>query len=123
GERDGRFAFSPTESKNDKRADDPTASAADVARALTAPPKARRMQAPTSHLLMESMRQVDEARLRRNAIAPNGEALLFEEISAISRRPPPELPGPKAAIQRELLQTLQVPRSVDEILDEIAAPD
>lgn len=109
GEKDGRFAFSPGES--------------------AAP---RRIQSKTSALLMEAMRQVDELRLRRSELAPKGEALMFEETStAEGRLPdsvgsgarPPDLPGKQAALARELVQLLQVPHSVDEILDSVGVPD
>jgi hypothetical protein len=93
----------------------------------------RRITVPTGQLLMESMRQVDEARRRRGEIAPAGEALLLEEpptltssgrealSAALGLSKPMGNPG--AAIAPALALMLQIPRSLDEILDEIAAPD
>ncbi|WP_129580178.1 MULTISPECIES: DUF4388 domain-containing protein [Sorangium] len=59
GERDGQFAFSPGE-----------------------PTSARRLIAPTSRLLMEALRQVDEVQRRRAELAPAGEAFLVTEPSS-----------------------------------------
>ncbi|WP_437811798.1 DUF4388 domain-containing protein [Sorangium sp. So ce1078] len=59
GERDGHFAFSPGE-----------------------PTSARRLIAPTSRLLMEALRQVDEVQRRRTELAPAGEAFLVTEPSS-----------------------------------------
>ncbi|WP_437982622.1 DUF4388 domain-containing protein [Sorangium sp. So ce117] len=56
GERDGHFAFSPGE-----------------------PASVRRIMAPTSRLLMEALRQVDEVQRRRSELAPAGEAFLVTE--------------------------------------------
>jgi CheY-like chemotaxis protein len=95
GERAGRFAFSPGE-----------------------PATVRRLTAPTSVLLMESMRQVDEVQRRRRELAPAGEALLMAEGSR-----PTALPTAPAPLERELSALLQIPRSVDEILDEISTTD
>lgn len=98
GERDGRFAFTPGEASGP-----------------------RRITSSTSMLLMEAMRQVDELRRRRKELAPNNEALLFEEISQASPRPDPS--GPPSPLAREVVQLLQIPRSIDELLDELPAPD
>ncbi|WP_437876101.1 DUF4388 domain-containing protein [Sorangium sp. So ce513] len=59
GERDGQFAFSPGE-----------------------PTSVRRIMAPTSRLLMEALRQVDEVQRRRRELAPAGEAFLVTEPSS-----------------------------------------
>ncbi|HEY4117666.1 MAG TPA: DUF4388 domain-containing protein [Byssovorax sp.] len=101
-EHDGRFAFSPAEV-----------------------PGPRRITAPTSALLMEAMRQVDEVAMRRRELVPNGEALLVDEAQSMSMGAsiPPSLPGPRAAIARELTQLLQAPRTLDELLDDLEAPD
>ncbi|HVY46776.1 MAG TPA: hypothetical protein VHB21_12905, partial [Minicystis sp.] len=87
-------------------------------------PAARRLAVPTSVLLMEAMRRVDEVARRRREIAPAGEGLLLEEpsVQKMSSKPP-ELPGARAVLARDLTQHLQVPRSVDELLDEVDAPD
>jgi CheY-like chemotaxis protein len=106
GEHAGRFAFS---------AGDPSA--------------VRRITSPTSHLLMEALRQVDEARRRRRELAPAGEAFLINDA------PPPAVSGrealtaalglnaPGAALARDLTALLQIPRGLDEILDDLAASD
>jgi len=95
GEHAGRFAFAP----------------GDLA-------TVRRLTAPTSHLLMEAMRQVDEVVRRRRELAPAGEALLMAEGSR-----PTTLPTGPAPLERELTALLQIPRSVDEILDELPSTD
>lgn len=95
GERAGRFAFSPGEAAT-----------------------ARRLTSPTSHLLMEAMRQVDEVRRRRRELAPAGEALMMVEGSR-----PTTLPTAPAPLERELTALLQIPRSLDELLDELPATD
>ena len=91
GERDGRFAFSPGE-----------------------PATVRRLTSPTSQLLMEAMRQVDEVRRRRGELSPAGEALRQEEGP---------LPAELSPVARELAALLLIPRSLDEILDELPATD
>jgi CheY-like chemotaxis protein len=95
GERAGRFAFSPGE-----------------------PTSARRLTAPTSQLLMEAMRQTDEVQRRRRELVPGGDAVMLEEGPT-----PPGLPAGQAAVVRDLGAFLQIPRSLDELLDELAAPD
>jgi CheY-like chemotaxis protein len=107
GERDGMFAFSPGELAT-----------------------ARRITGSTQQLLIEAMRQLDELGRRRAEIAPAGEALLLEgeapPVGEDARRAgygPPDPSGQRAAIARELAVMLQVPRSLDELLDEIAGPD
>jgi hypothetical protein len=110
-ERDGRFAFN----------------AGDIS-------GARRITVPTGQLLMESMRQVDEARRRRGELAPAGEALLLiepptlsssgrEALSAALGLNKPASGAPVAAIGPALAVLLQIPRALDEILDEMPAPD
>jgi hypothetical protein len=83
---------------------------------------ARRITATTSMLLMEAMRQVDEVRYKKRELAPGGEALLLDEPS---RRPglSSGRPTEKTTLARELMNLLQVPRSIDELLDEIDKPD
>src|SRR6185437_5136498 len=95
GEREGRFAFSPGE-----------------------PAATRRLTAPTSHLLMEAMRQVDEVQRHRRELAAEVEALLFEEGPL-----PADLSPERAAVAREVAGLLGVPRSLDELLDEHVATD
>jgi hypothetical protein len=100
GEREGRFAFSSGD-----------------------PSTARRITGATSHLLMEAMHQVDEATRSRTELSPAGEALLLEEAFTVPPSRPPDLPGERAALARELTALLQIPRGVDELLDESGAPD
>jgi len=106
GERDGNFAFLPSQ-----------------------PEGARRIQSPTSMLLMEAMRQVDELARRRRDLVPAGEALLLEEVlsqpgaAATSSSGTRETLGRQERISRDLSGLLQIPRDIDEVLDEIAAPD
>jgi CheY-like chemotaxis protein len=99
GEREGHFSFTPGEAA-----------------------KLRRIEsATTSRLLMEGMRQVDEIERRRRDLAPSGEALLLEDTPSGDRAP--SRAGISGAIARELATLLQVPRSIEELLDEIGAPD
>ncbi len=102
GEREGRFTFTPGETK-----------------------QVRRITLSTSALLMEAMRQVDEVAKRRSELAPSGEALLLEEPPNL--RPgssrPPEFGKNGGVIARELMHLLLMPRSIDELLDELDAPD
>ncbi|MEO7331667.1 MAG: DUF4388 domain-containing protein [Minicystis sp.] len=97
GEREGRFAFSAGE-----------------------PGALRRIDLPSSQLFMEAMRQVDEVKRRRAELSPAGEALLFDD--------PPNSPGshpsgPREALLHDLGQLLQIPRSLDEILDDLPMAD
>jgi CheY-like chemotaxis protein len=94
GEGEGRFAFSPGE-----------------------PAGARRFTSPTSQLLMEAMRQVDEVRRRRRELSLATEALLFEEGAL------PDLPPGGKGVAREIAALLGIPRSLDELLDEHPATD
>jgi CheY-like chemotaxis protein len=73
----------------------------------------RRVNIGTSMLVMEAMRQLDEVARLRAQLAPGGDALMAIEPASES--------APK--IQREVMQLLQAPRSVDEVLDEVQAPD
>jgi CheY-like chemotaxis protein len=94
GEREGRFAFSPGEAAT-----------------------ARRLTSPTSQLLMEAMRQVDEVQRRRRELSLATEALVFEE------GPLPELSPDRSVVARDVAGLLGVPRSLDELLDEHVATD
>ena len=100
-EREGRFAFTAGE-----------------------PSAVRRILASTSGLLMEAMRRSDEASRHRAELTPLGEALLLDETHAgpLSHglgAPP----GEAGQLTRDIAAFLQIPRSVDELLDEMAAPD
>jgi hypothetical protein len=111
GERAGRFAFS--------------------AGGVSA---VRHIAVPTGQLLMESMRQVDEARRRRSELAPAGEALRLIEPPTLTSAGRDVLSAalglvktastfPVGPVAGELAELLQIPRTLDEILDEIDAPD
>lgn len=101
GQRDGQFAFTPGEITNH-----------------------RRIAMPTSQLLMEAMHQSDEVRRRKGELSPAGEALMLDESHTppVASRPP-DLPGERAALARSISNALTIPRSVDDLLDAIAAPD
>jgi CheY-like chemotaxis protein len=100
GEAEGRFAFTPC-----------------------TPPGTRRIQASTAMLLMEGMRQVDEvARLRRE-LTPSGEGLWLDEDPRSSRDPEGVRASAAPGLAEELWAMLQIPRSLDELLDELGAPD
>lgn len=103
GARRGRFAFSQGE-----------------------PLSQRRIQGSTNMLLMEAMRQVDEQNERRMRLAPHGEVFVVtEQASKLGMFDAPEsrrLPQ-TAPIRNRLLDYLHMPRSLDEMLDEVDAPD
>jgi hypothetical protein len=96
GEREGRFAFSAGE-----------------------PGALRRIDLKSSQLFMEAMRQVDEGKRRRTELSPNGEALLLDDPPNGSSTPS----GPREALLHDLGQLLQIPRSLDEVLDDLPMPD
>jgi CheY-like chemotaxis protein len=73
----------------------------------------RRLNIGTSMLVMEAMRQFDEVARLRAQLAPGGDALMATEPASESL--------PK--IEREVMQLLQAPRSVDEVLDEVQSSD
>ncbi len=73
----------------------------------------RRIQEPTRLLLMDGMRQIDEARRARSLIAGEDDALHVPE-------PPREA---RNAIERRVLDVLASPRSLDEVLDELPYDD
>jgi hypothetical protein len=95
GEREGRFAFVAGE-----------------------PATARRLTSPTSQLLMEAMRQVDEVQRRRREIGRTAEALLFDDGPL-----PANLPASLTTVAREIASLLALPRGLDELLDEHTATD
>ena len=72
-----------------------------------------RIRMPTSSLLMEGLRQLDEAARLRNLLALEGTALL-----AIA----PPAPDANEAAAR-VLETLTSPRTLSELLDEVTLPD
>jgi CheY-like chemotaxis protein len=73
----------------------------------------RRVTVGTSMLVIEAMRQFDEGARLRSELAPGGDALLATE--------PASDEAPK--LEREIVQFLQTPRSIEEILDEVQSPD
>ena len=93
GEREGLFAFSPG-----------------------APAGVRRLTSPTSQLLMEAMRQVDEVQHRRRELS--AEALLFDDGPL-----PADMPAERAAVARQIAALLALPRSLDDLLDDHPATD
>jgi CheY-like chemotaxis protein len=99
-EQEGRFAFSSGE-----------------------PTSGRRITAPTSQLLMEAMRHVDEVKRRRAELSPRGEALLLEDAPSVPSSRLLDHPGERAALARELTALLQIPRGLDELLDESGTSD
>lgn len=103
GARRGRFAFASGEA-----------------------PVIRRIQGSTNMLLMEAMRQVDEQNERRMRLAPHGEVfVLTDQATKLGMFEAPEsrrLPT-TAPIRNRMLDYLHMPRSLDEVLDEVEAPD
>ncbi|HRI67566.1 MAG TPA: DUF4388 domain-containing protein [Polyangium sp.] len=89
-------------------------------------PIIRRIQGSTNMLLMEAMRQVDEQTDRRARLAPHGEVfVLTEQATKLSIFEAPEsrrMPM-SAPIRNRMLDYLHMPRSLDELLDEIDAGD
>jgi hypothetical protein len=73
----------------------------------------RRISESTSMLIMEAMRQLDEVERLKKELAPGGDVLLVSE--------PASAGAPR--IERVVMAVLQVPRSLDEVLDEVQAPD
>ncbi|HEY6559336.1 MAG TPA: DUF4388 domain-containing protein [Polyangiaceae bacterium] len=73
----------------------------------------RRVQVSTNVLLMEGMRQIDELRRLRHNLAAEQDALL-------SIAPPPA--SSSEAAQR-VAEVLTVPRTLEELLDDVALPD
>ncbi|MDI1450082.1 DUF4388 domain-containing protein [Polyangium sp. 6x1] len=100
-ERRGRFAFSPGD-----------------------PPTQRRIQASTNMLLMEAMRQVDELNERRTSLSPEGEVFALSDLASLSGLldGPESMPDP-SSMRGRIFELLQMPRSIDELLDEIDGPD
>ncbi|MEZ4297922.1 MAG: DUF4388 domain-containing protein [Polyangiaceae bacterium] len=98
GESQGQFAFTPGE--------------------VTA----RRIGGSTSGLLMEAMRQIDELRQLRRRIAPANEVFVATDPQSSASSLPATLPAPEK-LEREVLAALSVPRSLDELCDEIPALD
>lgn len=114
GEHEGSFVFSPGAS-----------AATSIEAALSF-----RIQTSTSALLMEAMRQLDELTEKRRALSPASE--VFVADGPTSRSPSqsgssrPGAPGFGADAERlesEVLSALQVPRSLDELCDEVPWPD
>jgi CheY-like chemotaxis protein len=79
-----------------------------------APTSLRRVEIKTAMLVMEAMRQFDEVARLRAQLAPGGDALIAGEIGA---------DYDASKLHREIVQFLQAPHSVDEVLDEVQSPD
>jgi len=73
----------------------------------------RRVTVGTPMLVMEAMRQFDEVVRLRRELGLGGDALIATE-------PPDESAPP---VERVIMTLLQVPKSVDEVLDEVHATD
>lgn len=98
GERDGSFAFLPAPPRPEGAVEPP-----------------RRITSSTSMLLIESMRQLDELAKRRSELAPNDEVLLVDEAKADE--------VVLGGVASEIVKVLEHPHDIDEVLDEVAAPD
>ncbi|MFO0756011.1 MAG: DUF4388 domain-containing protein [Byssovorax sp.] len=97
GEREGRFSFSAGD-----------------------PGPLNRIAIKGSQLFMEAMHQVDEVKRRRAELSPAGEALLLDDLPPNAGAHPS---SPREALLLDLGQLLQIPRSLDEILDDLPMPD
>jgi CheY-like chemotaxis protein len=75
----------------------------------------RRVEIKTAMLVMEAMRQFDEVARLRAELAPGGDALIAGELGAGS--------SDASKLEREIVQLLQAPHAVDEVLDEVQSPD
>lgn len=73
----------------------------------------RRIEAPTRALLMDGVRELDEVRRWRDSLG------LSDDVLVTSVRPGPDDPEAEGAT----LRTLAVPRTVDELLDEVTLSD
>lgn len=76
-------------------------------------PALRRVNVPTSMLLIEAMRRVDEVQARIAELAPGGDALMA--AGAIEEDAP--------ALEQRLFELLQAPRALDDLLDEVEVLD
>lgn len=82
---------------------------------------ARRMTASANALLMEAVRQIDEIREIRRRIAPEGEVFVAPDPPSAAASVH-ALTG-QEKLEREICAALSVPRSVDELCDELWALD
>lgn len=73
----------------------------------------RRIEMPTNALLMEGARQADEVWARRAELGVEKGALVFEG----------ELPEDAPRLAKEIAAALGVPRTLDELLDELGSAD
>ncbi len=115
GEQQGHFLFAPREGEqkvgSSARRGEPFTPPAGIVR--------QRISTSTNVLLMEAMRQLDELRRLRKQISPASEVFLATDAVASSVVP---LSGP-SKLEREILVALSVPRSLDELCDELSALD
>ncbi|MBX3129726.1 MAG: DUF4388 domain-containing protein [Polyangiaceae bacterium] len=79
----------------------------------TPPSSLRRIDQPLNNLVMEGLRQLDELARKRPEVCADGDALLA------TREPESE----PSELGRTVLAAVQAPRSLDELLDDVAAPD
>lgn len=73
----------------------------------------RRVSVGTSVLIIEAMRQFDEVERLKKQLAPGGDVYIAAEPAAVG--------APKT--QRDVMAVLQTPRSLEELLDDVHAPD
>lgn len=87
----------------------------------------RRIDTPTSLLLMDAMRQLDETARRRKELALEDEALVRSDgpVEALEQdlAPTTTRAGPSQPAMTEILALLGSPRTLEELLDEVPAPD
>jgi hypothetical protein len=75
----------------------------------------RRIEMPTSALLMEGARHADEVRVRRAELRVENAALIHDHDH--------ELPSDATRLAKEIVGALAVPRTLDELLDELGSAD
>ncbi|MBK8252530.1 MAG: DUF4388 domain-containing protein [Polyangiaceae bacterium] len=98
GEHQGQFAFTPGQGVQ------------------------RRIGTSTNALLMEAMRQIDELKQIRKRVAPANEVFVATDPpSSTALVSQPQSPAEK--LEREVMTSLAVPRTVDELCDEVTALD
>lgn len=90
-------------------------------------PVTRRIASSTSMLLMDAMRRLDEIARRTQELALEEEALVRDDGGPadvdVELAPTTTRAGPMQPAMTEILALLGAPRSLDELLDEVPAPD
>lgn len=74
----------------------------------------RRIEVPTSALLLEGMRQLDEVRQLRESIDGAGGFALATQA---------DLPAEASPLEREIFAALETPKSLDDLLEELSESD